>query len=305
MGPAPKLAPAFRPETDNVPSPENSEPRDPDALREALEVATLAAETAGECLLSHFDALDEADIGFKGQRDLVTRADRDAESLIVERLRAHFPQDAIWAEEGGKVAEGSHQWIIDPLDGTTNFVHSLPIFGVSIARVDPSGEPELGVVLVPRLGELYTAGRGLGARRNGVPIHVSTRTELKNSLLATGFHYERQTRDDSNVGSFNKFVLHVRGIRRMGAASVDLAYVAAGRLDGYWEPHLSPWDVAAGALLVREAGGRVTDMVGGNDWLHGAHIVASNGTDLHGRILDVLATPLPGWADMQRRIGGA
>lgn len=271
-----------------------------------LEVATGAARCAGEILLRHHTHLVHEELEFKGLRDLLTRADREAERSIVEGLETAFPRDAILAEESGDHAgESGMRWIVDPLDGTTNFVHGLPIFAVSIARVDPSGAPEVAVVYLPRLDELLAARRGCGATLNDRAIHVSTRSALPESILATGFHYERHARRESNLDHFAKFALRVRGIRRMGSAASDLAFIAAGRLDGFWELHLSPWDVAAGGLLVREAGGKVSDARGGEDWLHGGSIVASNGSALHESIIETLAHPIPGWASVQRHVGGA
>lgn len=271
----------------------------------ALATAVDLARAAGQVLMEHYEHLVAAELGFKGRRDLLTRADQAAERLIIQGLRRHFPNDAILAEESGEFGGGPvHRWIIDPLDGTTNFVHSLPIFAVSIARLDPRGAPQLGVVFLPRLNELFAAFRGAGATLNGRSIQVSRRERLIESILATGFHYQRDRLVESNLDHFAKFVLGVRGMRRLGAASVDLAYTAAGRIDGYWEPHLSPWDVAAGALLVREAGGRVSDMRGGDDWLWGRSIVASNGTAMHELMLRKLATPVPGWGAVQKHVGG-
>ncbi len=271
-----------------------------------LPVAVDAARAASEILLRHHHRLVHEELVYKGQRDLLTRADREAESAIIERLESAFPRDAILAEESGKHhGKSGMRWIVDPLDGTTNFVHGLPIFAVSIARVDPSGTPETALVLLPRLDELFTAQRGQGAKLNGQPIRVSTRSSISESVLATGFHYERHARVESNLDHFAKFALRVRGIRRMGSAAVDLAFIAAGRLDGFWELHLSPWDVAAGGLLVKEAGGRVTDTRGGENWLEGGSIVATNGTGMHDSIVETLARPIPGWAPVQRHVGGA
>jgi myo-inositol-1(or 4)-monophosphatase len=271
-----------------------------------LSVAIELAQAAGATIMRHYEHLIDSELAFKGERDLLTRADQEAEQLIVAGLRQAFPNDSILAEESGESgAAGRPRWIVDPLDGTTNFVHALPIFAVSIARVDAAGEPQVGVVYLPRLNELFAARRGGGATLNGDPIRVSSRAEPMHAVLATGFHYQRQLLTESNVDHFAKFILGVRGVRRMGAASVDLAYVAAGRLDGYWEAHLSPWDVAAGALLVEEAGGRVCDMRGGDQWLYGRSILASNGSALHNHMLRTIARSIPGWREIQRRIGGA
>jgi len=276
------------------------------ACRRHLEVAVDAARAAGRLLESHFERLASTALAFKGRRDLLTRADSEAEALILERLGAAFPDDPILAEESGLRGRGGDgaRWVVDPLDGTTNFVHSLPVFAVSIARVDAGGVPELGVVHLPRLQELFAARRGAGATLNGRPLRVSARRELIESVIATGFHYRRHELPASNLDNFVKLALKVRGMRRMGAAAVDLAYVAAGRLDAFWELHLSPWDVAAGGLLVEEAGGRTTDLKGDRCWLEGGEIVASNGTALHERLLALLSEPLAGWGPIQRAVGG-
>jgi len=245
----------------------------------ALGVAERAAREAGELLLASFGRIERSRVKTKSAaRDLVTAADVESERLIVARLRAAFPGDAIEAEEETKDARGVDEsrprWFVDPLDGTVNFVHGIPAFAVSIARyLGP--EPEVAVVHLPRLGETFTAERGKGANLDGAPIRVSEATTLGESILATGFPYRRNELPNNNLENFNRFFLDVRGMRRMGSAAMDLAYVAAGRLDGFWELHLSPHDVAAGALLVREAGGVVKDVDGGEDWLRGGHVVAA------------------------------
>jgi len=264
------------------------------ARESALQVAEAAAREAGAILLERFGHLDRARIRTKSAaRDLVTAADVESERAIVARLRQAFPDDAIEAEEevqdAGDAAGGAprSRWFIDPLDGTVNFVHGIPAFAVSIARYggprsdlapDPGADlaPEVAVVHVPRLGETFTAERGKGARLDGEPIRVSETMLLGEAILATGFPYRRNELAHNNLENFGRFFLDVRGMRRMGSAAMDLAFVAAGRFDGFWELHLSPHDVAAGALLVREAGGVVQDADGGEDWLRGGHIVASN-----------------------------
>jgi myo-inositol-1(or 4)-monophosphatase len=243
-----------------------------------LEVAESAAREAGALLLERFGKLERSSVRTKSAaRDLVTSADIDAERLVVARLRAAFPEHAIEAEEEVRDAadERRPRWFVDPLDGTVNFVHGIPAFAVSIALyVD--GAPEAAVVHLPRLSETFTAERGRGARKDGEPVRVSETTSLGDAILATGFPYRRNELPNSNLENFNRFFYDVRGMRRMGSAAMDLAYVAAGRLDGFWELHLAPHDVAAGALLVREAGGIVRDVDGGEDWLRGGHIVAAN-----------------------------
>ena len=258
----------------------------PRARERALAVAEAAAREAGALLLAHFGRLDERTIGRKSaRRDLVTAADLASERAIVARLRAAFPEHAIEAEEevrdGGDSARGA-RWFLDPLDGTVNFVHRLPCFGVSLALYD-AGVPEVAVVHAPALGETFSAVRGGGAFLNGARLSVSSATELSEALLATGFAYRRSELANDNLANFAAFLHDVRDLRRMGSAALDLSWTAAGRFDGYWELHLSPHDVAAGALLVREAGGLVTDALGGEHWLRGGSIIAA-GPGLHARI---------------------
>lgn len=263
----------------------STEELDSPARVKFLVVAESAARAAGELLLEHFAHLDRASIRSKSAaRDLVTAADVASERVIVARLRAAFPSHSIEAEEevhdGRRTDGGRLVWFVDPLDGTVNFVHGVPVFAVSLGlvRVGASGEapvPEVAVVHVPRLSETFTATRGGGAHLDGVPLCVSPTRSLSEAILATGFPYRRNELPNNNLENFNRFFLDVRGLRRMGSAAVDLAYVAAGRFDGFWELHLSPHDVAAGALLVREAGGIVRDADGGDAWLTGGHIVAS------------------------------
>jgi myo-inositol-1(or 4)-monophosphatase len=240
-------------------------------------VASAAAQEAGALLLEHFGRLDPLQIRSKSAaRDLVTQADVDSERLLVQRLRAAFPDHAIEAEEEVHDRRDAlrPRWFLDPLDGTVNFVHQLPCFSVSLGLY-LGDEPLVGVVHVPRLAETFSAERGAGARLNGVPIAVSHTETLGDALVATGFPYRRNELEHDNVANFQRLILKVRDIRRMGSAAMDLAYVAAGRLDGFWELQLSPHDVAAGALLVREAGGIVRDVHGGESWLRAGHIVAT------------------------------
>ena len=254
------------------------------------------AHAAGEVLARHDGRLPRALRGLpptmKGERDPVTIADLESERLIVSRLRAAFPGLAIAAEEEthedratGLVA------YVDPLDGTVNFGQAHPFFCVSIG-IYGDGEPLAGVVHAPRLGETFAAAAGEGATLDGERLAVSAPPRLLDALLATGFAYRRNELEDDNVDNFARFVLRCRDIRRGGSAALDLAYVAAGRLDGFWEPHLNPWDVGAGALLVREAGGLVTDMRGGGDWLHGGTLLAG-GPRLHAAMLAVLRERAP------------
>jgi myo-inositol-1(or 4)-monophosphatase len=220
--------------------------------------------------------------------DLVTEVDHACEALIVERIRAARPRDAILAEEGGGGEQdgASWRWVIDPLDGTMNFAHGYPRFCVSIG-VQREGRGEIGVVYDPLLDELYAAVRGEGATRNGRPLRVSKVAELGKALLATGFAYDVHKSFDDNLDHFARFVKRARGLRRDGSAALDLCYVAAGRFDGFWELKLHAWDVAAGNLMVEEAGGRTSDFSGRPSSGDGRETLASNGL-LHDVMLALL-----------------
>jgi myo-inositol-1(or 4)-monophosphatase len=231
-------------------------------------------------------------IDYKGEVNLVTQTDLDTEKTIVEALRAQYPDIAIQAEEGS-AEQGTDNliWLIDPLDGTNNFAHGFPVFVVSIALYDGS-QPLLGVVYDPLRDEMFSAIKGQGAMLNSGPIRVAGPTDLVHSLLATGFAYDRQEAADNNIVALSRFLRTAQGIRRAGAAALDLAYVACGRLDGYWEMALHPWDIAAGRLLVTEAGGTVTTYAGQNDdetVSRAESIVAAN-ENVHPAMLDVLAS---------------
>jgi myo-inositol-1(or 4)-monophosphatase len=253
-----------------------------------LEFATEVAKEAGEILMAQFGRVDPSRVGKKGRIDLVTEADTMAERYIRSRIQAEYPEHDIYAEEAERLDRGrDFCWVIDPLDGTTNFVHSHPIFAVSLALLH-RGSVEVGVVFAPYLEELFWASAGKGAYLNDVRLQVSKTTALIDSLLATGFAYRLAETRDTNIDNFTRLLLEAQGIRRAGSAALDLAYVAAGRLDGFWELHLKPWDVAAGALLVAEAGGRVSDFQGGSSCLFGGNIVATN-CFIHGSLLSRLA----------------
>lgn len=234
--------------------------------------------------------------------NLVTEADTASEEFIVEALRAAFPDHHIVGEEGGGYGPDPDQtpyhWYVDPLDGTTNFAHRLPFFCVSLALSGPDLLPVLGVVHDPVMDNTYKAIRGQGAALNGRPLHVSAVDQLAEALVVTGFAYDRWTNPDNNTDNFANFVRRAQGVRRIGAAALDLCWVAAGRCDVYWEHGPKPWDVQAGILLVQEAGGKVTDYAGdlSRTALSGSRIVATNGL-LHDQALDVLqrknAAPLP------------
>ncbi|MHC4379780.1 MAG: inositol monophosphatase family protein [Planctomycetota bacterium] len=250
----------------------------PCGLDLALGKAQELALGAGEILGDWSGRLASEQIGSKSaQRDLVTAADLASEEFLLQHLREAFPEDGFLAEESASEQVGGPTkdavWCIDPLDGTVNFVHQLPMYAVSIARLR-DGLPELAVVHLPRLQETFTAIRGGGAFLNGQPIQVSTTTRPLEALYATGFPYRRHLLADNNLENFQRMFLHQRGIRRMGSAAIDLAYLAAGRLDAFWELHLSPWDVAAAGLLVQEAGGVVDTLRPGGDWVFGGNLIA-------------------------------
>lgn len=251
-----------------------------------LEFVMELARAAGQVVRENYEAVHE--VGHKRTEiELVTEVDHAAEQLIVAAIRERYPDHAILAEEGHGVEQASeYLWVVDPLDGTVNYAHGFPIFAVSIA-VRHHGETIIGVVYDPLRDELFAAERGGGITLNGQPRHVSATERLQDALLATGFPYDRATRPDNNVAEFTRLITRVQGIRRAGAASLDMAYLAVGRLDGYWEQHLSPWDWAAGALLVEEAGGVVTDFEGQPWTLEKPKIVASNG-HIHGELLEAL-----------------
>lgn len=253
-----------------------------------LEVAVEAASAAGVVLRDAFGG--EQEIRYKGEVDLVTDVDERAERMIHEMLRGAFPGYGILAEEGGRTAgEGEARWIVDPLDGTTNFAHGLPIFSVSIA-LERSGAVVLGVVHDPMAGETYVAERGAGATLNGEPIRTSNTGELGEALLVTGLPYDRADMPPA-LELFGRLALVSRGMRRLGSAALDLCYVAAGRLDAYFERGIHAWDIAAGSLILEEAGGRVTDYRGRKPDLEGGEIVASNGP-LHEALIKITSEEL-------------
>jgi len=249
-------------------------------------VAVDAARAAGELLLGELRGPRR--IAYKGApTNLVTEMDARAESLLLERLSSAFPEDGLLSEEAGTAAGRSgRRWIVDPLDGTTNYAHGVPVFGVSIA-LEADGAVVLGVVYDPNRDELYVAERGRGAFCGDERIAVSAAGVLDESLLATGFPYDIRVTPDTNLPEYAAFCVRARAVRRMGSAVLDLAWVASGRYDGFWELRLGAWDAAAGSLLVEEAGGRVTDLAGGRLDLDAPSIVASNGR-IHDAIISVL-----------------
>ena len=243
--------------------------------------ATAIAREAGQLLMPYF----ERRIGYeyKGDADLVTEADRASEKLIVSRLRAAFPEHGIVGEEGTRDEHGSElRWYVDPLDGTTNFAHGFPVFCVSMG-LERKGEVVAGVIYDPTRDEMFTAEKGCGATVNGRPMHVSGVKRLVEAILATGFPSFKRHKNP-NIHFYHQLTLRSHGIRRAGSAAIDLAYVASGRFDGYWEFNLNPWDTSAGVLLVQEAGGRVTRFDGAPWLLDSRETLATNGL-LHDELM--------------------
>jgi len=251
---------------------------------EFLSTAIEAARRAAGIILGNLGRISRDDIGLKQASDFVTRVDRESEAVIIETIRKRFPDHIFLAEESLKESgTDAHRWIIDPLDGTTNFIHGYPVFSVSIA-LEFRGEIIAGVILDPSRNELFTAEKGQGAFLNGVSIRVSGVRDMKESLITTGFPFRRKDSLDSYLALFKGVFLRVSDLRRAGSAALDLAWLACGRCEGFFEIGLSPWDIAAGSLLIREAGGTVTDFRGGPEYLTTGNIVAGT-PSIHGELL--------------------
>lgn len=254
-------------------------------MEDFLSKAREAALKAGAVLRDNIHGARE--ISYKGEINLVTEMDRRSERTVVAVLQAAFPDHGILAEEGTVIENSSgFRWIIDPLDGTTNYAHGYPNFAVSIG-LERAGEVILGVVYDPMRDELFAAEKGRGASLNGRTIRVSKADALIRSLLATGFPYDRATSEKNNLNYFRALLMASQEVRRSGSAALDLCSVAAGRLDGYWELKLHPWDVAAGSLIVREAGGLVSDFSGTRFSIHDKEILASNGI-IHEQMIEII-----------------
>ncbi len=265
-------------------------------LNQALDFAISTVREAGALLRDYYRT--GVTVKYKGEIDLITEADHASEALILNRIRSAYPDCAILSEESGASANAhasSAIWIADPLDGTTNFAHGLPIFSVTLALV-VDGVVEVGATYDPIYDELYTAQRGQGAYLNSERLHVSAVPTLDTALLVTGFPYDRRTNPNNNIQQFTDFSLRAQGVLRLGSAALDLGAVAAGRLDGYWEWKISPWDIAAGVLLVTEAGGQVTMPDGLPLDLFARSIVASNGL-IQNEMIAVLANSRP-WPEV-------
>lgn len=251
-----------------------------------LAVLEQMARAAGEILRAGFGKVHQIDR--KGVIDLVTEVDRESEAYLLTEIEKNFPDSQAVGEEGGRLSgSGDGKWYIDPIDGTTNYTHGLPIFAVSIAY-EKASELILGVVYNPIQEELYSAERERGAQLNGQVLQVKTVADVADSLLVTGFPYDIRTNLDNNLAEYERFSKRSHGVRRLGAAALDLCYVAAGRFDGYWEKGVKSWDVAAGALIVQEAGGKVTNIDGGPDFMSKPQSVLAANKALHAEMLKVL-----------------
>jgi myo-inositol-1(or 4)-monophosphatase len=241
-----------------------------------VNIAIRAARRAGELMIRQLNQLESLKVTEKGKNEFVTQVDKAAEAAIIEIIRDHHPDHAILAEESGAAGDHEFQWIIDPLDGTTNYVHGFPVFSVSIA-VTYRGELEHGVVYDPLRQEIFSATRGQGAQLDGRRIRVSKRTTIQQALVATGFPFRANlVHIDRYLDMLRAVMLESSGVRRPGSAALDLCYVAAGRVDAFWELGLAKWDIAAGALIIREAGGRISDFRGGDGYLDSGNVVAGN-----------------------------
>lgn len=259
-------------------------------MHPSLNIAVKAARRAGQIISRASLDVDRIKVTSKRTNDFVTEVDKAAEAAIIAILRDAYPEHAILAEESGASGDSEYQWIIDPLDGTTNFIHGFPQFAVSIALAH-KGIMTQAVVFDPMRNELFTASRGRGAFLNDRRLRVSNRTKLQDALLGTGFPYRVFDHVDPYLAMFRDLIHQSAGIRRPGAASLDLAYVAAGRLDGFWEFGLAPWDIAAGTLIITEAGGLVGDLTGEPHYMKSGNIVGGN-PKIFAQMLQALAPHL-------------
>ncbi len=263
-----------------------------------LNIATIAARSAGERILHHLERIDRLNIEHKGKNDYVSEVDKEAENIIIHTIQKYYPEHAILAEESGqKQAQKTQhglsniEWIIDPLDGTTNFLHQFPQFCIAIA-IKEKNKLVHAAIFDPIRDEMFTASYGRGAFLNNKRIRASQQKTLNNALLATGFPYHDFSYLDSYLQSLKSFMTQTAGIRRAGSAALDLAYVACGRVDGYWEFNLKPWDIAAGALIAKEAGALVTDFEGGENFLLSGNILTAN-PKLYKEMAQTLAKTIP------------
>ena len=273
-------------------------------MDERMRMVKETIRSAGSFLIERFGREIQGGVEEKKANDFVTEVDRESERIITESLSKAFPDTGVYAEEGGVTGRIERFWIVDPLDGTTNFIHHYPVFAISIALYE-DGMTTLGAVFDPTRNELFEAVRGGGAFCNGERIGVSGAGRLSESLLGTGFPFSVPRHIDKYLDVFKELFLQCRGMRRAGSAALDLCHVASGRLDGFWELYLKPWDMAAGALIVEEAGGLVSDFFGGGEYLSAGHIVAASPliadsiTGVTGAVfspsdVESIATPFPG-----------
>ena len=256
-----------------------------------LNIAIKAARRAGSVILRYMDQLERLSIETKGRNDFVSEVDRDAETEIVRVILAAYPNHGILAEESGHQRGDDYQWVIDPLDGTTNYLHGYPHFAVSIGLMHRA-RLEQAVVFDPLRNELFTASRGQGAQLNDRRMRVSRVANLKFALLGTGFPFRAEQHLEIWINTFRELLTRTSGVRRAGSAALDLAHVACGRLDGFWEIGLSAWDIAAGSLLIEEAGGLIGDFAGGQDFLQTGNVVAGN-PQVYAKILPLIQPHLP------------
>jgi len=252
-------------------------------MQPTLDFILKIAVGAGELLREQFE--EPHQIEYKGVIDLVTEADKKSEEYVIDQIRSKFPHHTIISEESGYLSgQDEHCWYIDPLDGTTNYAHGVPIYAVSIAYA-ASGTLQAGVIFDPMQNERFSAERDKGAWLNGKRLQVSGETDLNKSMLVTGFPYNIRTAEETNLENFGYFTLRSHAVRRLGSAALDLAYVAAGRLDGYWETSIHPWDIAAGTLMVKEAGGLVTDLTGNPNYMRPPYAVIAAPPAVHAALL--------------------
>ncbi len=251
-----------------------------------LEVAKEAAREAGQVLLDNLGKVKE--IEFKAKNSLVTEVDKLSEELIINKIKSNYPSHDVFAEESGRHSESSdHVWLIDPIDGTTNYAHAYPFFSISIA-LEVNGVVELGLVYDPVKDEMFTAQRGKGAYLNDEPIHVSKSHAIEHCHVCTGFMHEVEWMVEANIRHFGNFIRRARAVRRDGSAALDVCYVACGRFDGFWELGLNPWDTAAAVLILKEAGGSVTTFSGGEYSIYMKEILGTNSI-VHAQMIEILA----------------
>jgi myo-inositol-1(or 4)-monophosphatase len=252
-----------------------------------VEIAVEAARRGAEVLLKYWEQLGKDDADLKARHDWVSAADRESEKAIIASIAEHCPDDVFLGEESGRTkGSSSRTWIVDPLDGTSNYLQHFPVWSVSIA-LQQNGESVAGVIYEPLRDLFFTAERGAGAFRNGARMRVSTQEQVEGSFLATGFPFRAQDYVEAYVAIFTDIIRLAKGVRRAGSAALDLAYTAAGVFDGFFEMHLAPWDVAAGSLLVTEAGGVVSDFSGGQRWLTRGNIVGA-APRVHEELLSII-----------------